>query len=114
MNAADFFSASTYESIKQDVQNRKVFGLIDTPYQKKIKVRNNTYDFRISAGYYVIEPFSYFVHFSEDHIYPGNYGGSCGSSVNLDSYEAFKDSINRLINRFPDYTQEDNVQLSLF
>jgi hypothetical protein len=114
MNAADFFSASTYEAIKQDVKNQKVFGLIDTPYQKKIKVRNNTYDFRISAGYYVIEPFSYFVHFSEDHIYPGSYGGSCGSNVNLDSYEAFKDSINRLISRFPDYTQEDNVQLSLF
>ena len=114
MNAADFFSASTYEAIKQDVNQKKIFGPIDTPYQKKIKVRNNKYDFRISTGHYMVEPFSYFVHFSEDHVYPGSYGGSCGHVISLDSYEAFKDSINRLISRFPDYTPEEKVQLSWF
>lgn len=114
MNAADFFSASTYQAIMQDVKHKRVFGLLDTPYRKELKIKGNRYDFRISAGYYVVEPFSYFVHFSEDHIYPGSHGGSCGSSVSLDSYEAFKASINKLIRSFPDYTPEENEQLSLF
>lgn len=114
MNAADFFSQSTFEQIRQDVANKKVFRLTETPYRKKLKIRNHSYELSISAGYYIVEPYSYFVHFSESHNYPGNLGGSGGSSINLESYEAFKDSINRLISKFPDYTPEQEVQLSWF
>lgn len=118
MNATDFFTKDMFYALKQDIIQQKIITPFDTPYGKKLKIKGNTYHLRIVANHYSTGNHEYFVSFWDDHNYiqngHRNQGGSCGSAPNMDSWDSFKDWINKRLSRFPDYTPEDNVQLSWF
>jgi hypothetical protein len=116
MNASDFFTREQFDSLKRDITEKKCFGIFDTPYQKKLKVKGNAYSLAITTGHYIVGDHAYFVHFSEDHHYPGNIGGCGGSTPNTESYESFCDYINGYLKKFPDYTEAvfNPIQLCLW
>lgn len=118
MNATDFFTQDMFHALKQDIQDQKRLTPWETPYQKKLKVKGNTYHLSIVTGNYSVGNKEFYVSFWEDHNYSRNghrdQGGSSGSRPNLETWYAFKDWINKQLSRFPDYTPEANEQLCWF
>ena len=118
MNANDFFTKDMYYDLLRDIAAETILTPSETPYQKKLKIKGNTYHLRIVANRYSTDNHDYFVSFWDDHNYVQNgyrnQGGSCGSAPNLDTWDSFKDWINKRLSKFPDYTAELNEQLCWF
>ena len=118
MNAADFFSYDSFLALKRDVNHQKIVPIAQTPYGKKIKRNGNHYEVQISTGkYYGTDTF--YISGWIDHAYTSargirEIGGGNYLKVDLTNYEAFKTAINKTLSKFPDYTPEENEQLSLF
>ena len=118
MNATDFFSFDSFLALKKDVSRQKQIRLTETPYGRKIKCNGNHYELQISTGVYYGTDTCYISGWI-DHAYTDstghrNVGGGNYLKVDLTDYEAFKAAINSTLKGFPDYTPEENEQLSLF
>lgn len=118
MNATTFFSEQTFLRLKEDIAQQKEFHLTETPYQKKVRINGNSYELEISA---YVNPYTnlYQITCWINYNYPGlyqsrNIGGGNYPRINLDNYEAFKESINKTLSRFPDYKEEEQpLQFSI-
>lgn len=121
MNATTFFPETLFQQMKQDVADQKVLHFSETPYQKELKVKGNHYKLMITTGHYIVGNQEYYISLWHDYNYSNpkgsrEIGGGCGAGVIMDSYEAFTEKIDRLLKKFPDYTEPvfEPVQLSLF
>lgn len=113
MNATTFFSEKDFNNLKKDIKSKRIIGLLDTPYGKKIKIKGNTYELKIATGYY--SGGGYHTTVWIDYHYSHNIGGGNYPPVVMTSWEEFKKAINKLLERFPDYTEDEEVQqISLF
>ncbi len=118
MNATNFFTESQFNKLKELVAKEEIISLITTPFRKKHKVNGNTYELSISTGRYVGNN-EYHVSIFEDYNFKSKYGRDIGGgnfiTVNLNSWNDFKNSINKGLKKFPDYSEdEEPEQISLF
>ena len=121
MNASTFFTEDMFNRLKKDILAKKVIPHTETPYRKEIKIKGNKYKLTITTGHYVVGDKDYYTSLWHDEQYTDknghrNMSGGTGSSIILDSYQAFLDGINKLLRRFPDFTEEEfyEEQLSWF
>lgn len=120
MNATTFFTEETYKRIKTDIQQEKIITYIDNPYEKEHKTNGNKYKLSIHTGRYTFEEKygQYYFSLWVDYNYKGphqsrNIGGY-SIHPSLDSYEAFKEDINKSLIKYPDYTEEEQpLQLAI-
>ena len=110
MNCTTFFPETMFHQLRQDVSSKKVVSITNSPYRKKIKVNGNTYELSISTGHYLVSG-EYYVSGWVDHAYTNLYGhrdigGGNYLKVVLDSYQSFKDAVNAILSRYPDYKEE--------
>ena len=119
MNAKTFFSQDAFNQIQQYALAQKEFPL--GKYCKEYSTNGNRYRLNIYASHYNFGNHEYFVSLLYDYNYPGvyqsrNIGGGSGGTPVLSSYDAFCESINSILRKFPDYKEPEFVpeQLSLF
>lgn len=121
MNATKFFTEETFNRIKADIKQEKILEPYDNPYRKTLKINGNTYELMVCTGRYTYEEAKgqYYTSLWDSYSYKDNYGsrsigGSAGGSVNIESYEAFKECVNKRLSQFPDYTEEEQpLQLAI-
>ena len=120
MNAALFFSKEAYDRLIEVVEKEEIIKALGTPFKTIIRIRGNTYSIKIFTGRYYGSG-EYYVCSIIDHNYASNehidrcVGGESHRVVVSDGYEKFKESLNEVLRRFPDYTEEEKpLQLSLF
>ena len=111
MNATTFFSEKDFNNLKKDIKNHRINDLLDTPYGKKIKIKRNTYELKITTGYY--RNGRYHITGWIDYHYAHNIGGGNCLPVVMESWEEFKKAINKVLERFPDYTEDEKVQIEI-
>jgi hypothetical protein len=118
MNAATFFTEQQFNKLKELVANEEIISLLTTPFRKQHKINGNTYELSISTGRYVSSN-EYHVSIYESHNFQSEYcrniGGGNYITVNLNSWNDFKNSINKGLKKFPDYSEdEEPEQICLF
>ena len=111
MNATNFFTEETFNRIKADIKAKKVINYLNCPYEFICKVKGNKYKISLHTGYYTGTN-EYFYSFWIDYNfanppYSRSIGRGTYSHISLDNYEAFNESINRILINYPDYTEEE-------
>jgi hypothetical protein len=122
MNAKDFFSLNDYEKLLDIYQKQIVVSITDTPFRKTVKENGNTYSFAISTGHYVPTVFNGAYHitgfydFNHQCKYQSQsrdvYGGTM--RPDMESYDAFFESINKTLKKASDYEEEQEEQIRFF
>ena len=119
MNAKTFFTEEQFNRLKADIAEQRITRIDE--YQHQHRVNGNTYKVTIYTSRYSFGNHDFFVSCWVDYNYPGPYqsrniGGGNSTVPSFDSWQAFRDSINKTLSRFPDYTPEEEefYQTSIF
>lgn len=112
----DFFTEEQFNEIKQRIAKEEIFGITDTPFKKEVRINGNTYKLEVHASvnyegkYYVSGLHDY--NFKSTYLTDGRDVGGGTYTPDMTDYQAFKDGLNKLLKKFPDY--EEEAQLSLW
>lgn len=120
MNAKNFFTESDYEKLVDIYQNEKIVDILDTPFRKTVRVNGNSYSMLIYTSHYSPGVFNgaFFMSCCYDFNHKGPYQSRdiYGSSIKpcMTSYKGFLNSLNQAFKRAPDFTEDEEEQLTFF
>lgn len=104
MNATTFFTEQQFNKLKELAAKEEIISILTTPFRKKHKINGNSYELSISTGRYRGNN-KYHVTLFEDHNFQCEYGRDIGGgnyiTVNLNSWNDFKNSINKGLKKIP-------------
>jgi len=116
MNATTFFTEETYNRILADIKAKKCISYIDCPYKFTHKTNGNKYTISLHTGYSTgTDEFFYSLWIDYNFANPPFSRSIGGGTItpSIESYEAFKESINRRLCNYPDYKEEEETPTQL-
>lgn len=114
MNASDFISKTTYDTLLNEILNGK-----HADYEAEKKINGNRYRFALHTDDYTLKEYGWIAAFGDfsykcDMLTDGR-AVEGGTVIFYDSemqnYDAFIKHFNKTLSRFPDYTEQEQLSL---